>query len=285
MENNSLQQTPLISLKQAVKSYGYMQVLKKVDLDIYSGTSVTIFGPNGAGKSTLLKVLSMQCRLSSGALLYNGTPYKKISDDFRHKFGVISHQLYLYSSLSAFENLKFYGSLYGIANPEKKGEELLKQLDLYKRKDDLIRTFSRGMLQRVSIARALIHNPEIIFLDEPYTGLDSLAVIRTFSRGMLQRVSIARALIHNPEIIFLDEPYTGLDSYASQKLSTIIKQQIEENKTVIMVTHDIETGFFQADNLLIMDKGKIVYNRQKSSINIDDFRKEYMSVLGLEAAV
>ena len=246
MENNSLQQTPLISLKQAVKSYGYMQALKKVDLDIYSGTSVTIFGPNGAGKSTLLKVLSMQSRLSSGELLYNGTPYKKISDDFRHKFGVISHQLYLYSSLSAFENLKFYGSLYGIANPEKKGEELLKQLDLYKRKDDLL---------------------------------------RTFSRGMLQRVSIARALIHNPEIIFLDEPYTGLDSYASQKLSTIIKQQIEENKTVIMVTHDIETGFFQADNLLIMDKGKIVYNKQKSSINIDDFRKEYMSVLGLEAAV
>lgn len=246
MENNSLQQTPLISLKQAVKRYGYMQALKKVDLDIYSGTSVTIFGPNGAGKSTLLKVLSMQSRLSSGELLYNGTPYKKISDDFRHKFGVISHQLYLYSNLSAYENLKFYGSLYGIANPEKKGEELLKQLDLYKRKDDLL---------------------------------------RTFSRGMLQRVSIARALIHNPEIIFLDEPYTGLDSYASQKLSTIIKQQIEENKTVIMVTHDIETGFFQADNLLIMDKGKIVYNRQKSSINIDDFRKEYMSVLGLEAAV
>lgn len=246
MENNSLQQTPLISLKQAVKRYGYMQALKKVDLDIYSGTSVTIFGPNGAGKSTLLKVLSMQSRLSSGELLYNGTPYKKISDDFRHKFGVISHQLYLYSGLSAYENLKFYGSLYGIANPEKKGEELLKQLGLYKRKDDLL---------------------------------------RTFSRGMLQRVSIARALIHNPEIIFLDEPYTGLDSYASQKLSTIIKQQIEENKTVIMVTHDIETGFFQADNLLIMDKGKIVYNKQKSSISIDDFRKEYMSVLGLEAAV
>lgn len=246
MENNSLQQTPLISLKQAVKSYGYMQALKKVDLDIYNGTSVTIFGPNGAGKSTLLKVLSMQSRLSSGELLYNGTPYKKISDDFRHKFGVISHQLYLYSSLSAFENLKFYGSLYGIANPEKKGEELLKQLDLYKRKDDLL---------------------------------------RTFSRGMLQRVSIARALIHNPEIIFLDEPYTGLDSYASQKLSTIIKQQIEENKTVIMVTHDIETGFSHADNLLIMDKGKIVYNKQKSSINIDDFRKEYMSVIGVEAAV
>ena len=233
---------------EEIETLGTIDILRRggVDLDIYSGTSVTIFGPNGAGKSTLLKVLSMQSRLSSGELLYNGTPYKKISDDFRHKFGVISHQLYLYSSLSAFENLKFYGSLYGIANPEKKGEELLKQLDLYKRKDDLI---------------------------------------RTFSRGMLQRVSIARALIHNPEIIFLDEPYTGLDSYASQKLSTIIKQQIEENKTVIMVTHDIETGFFQADNLLIMDKGKIVYNRQKSSINIDDFRKEYMSVLGLEAAV
>lgn len=237
MENNSLYQTPLISLRQAVKTFGYLQALKKVDLDIYQGKSVTIFGPNGAGKSTLLKVLSMQSRLSSGEILYNGTSYKKLSDDFRKNFGIISHQLFLYDNLSVIENLKFYGSLYGIDYPEKKGEELLKQLDIYKRKDDLV---------------------------------------RTLSRGMLQRVSIARALIHNPEIIFLDEPYTGLDNHSAQTLSTILKEQLKNNKTIIMVTHEIETGLSFADTVIIMNKGKIVYNQQKSLLDKDKFQELYM---------
>lgn len=237
MENNSLHQTPLISLRQAVKTFGYLQALKKVDLDIYQGKSVTIFGPNGAGKSTLLKVLSMQSRLSSGEILYNGTSYKKLSDDFRKNFGIISHQLFLYDNLSVIENLKFYGSLYSIDYPEKKGEELLKQLDIYKRKDDLV---------------------------------------RTLSRGMLQRVSIARALIHNPEIIFLDEPYTGLDNHSAQTLSTILKEQLKNNKTIIMVTHEIETGLSFADTVIIMNKGKIVYNQQKSLLDKDKFQELYM---------
>lgn len=241
MENNSLHQTPLISLKQAVKTYGYLQALKKVDLDIFQGKSVTIFGPNGAGKSTLLKVLSMQSRLSRGELLYNGTSYKKLSDDFRKHFGIISHQLFLYGNLSAIENLKFYGSLYGIKNPEKKGEELLKQLNIYKQKDDLV---------------------------------------RTFSRGMLQRVSIARALVHNPDIIFLDEPYTGLDSFAAEKLSDILKEQLTNNKTIIMVTHNIETGLSLADTVVIMNKGRIVYNQQKSSLDTISFQDIYLQHAG-----
>lgn len=241
MENNSLHQTPLISLKQAVKTYGYLQALKKVDLDIFQGKSVTIFGPNGAGKSTLLKVLSMQSRLSRGELLYKGISYKKLSDDFRKHFGIISHQLFLYGNLSAIENLKFYGSLYGIKNPEKKGEELLKQLNIYKQKDDLV---------------------------------------RTFSRGMLQRVSIARALIHNPDIIFLDEPYTGLDSFAAEKLSDILKEQLTNNKTIIMVTHNIETGLSLADTVVIMNKGKIVYNQQKSSLDTISFQDIYLQHAG-----
>lgn len=241
MENNSLHQTPLISLKQAVKTYGYLQALKKVDLDIFQGKFVTIFGPNGAGKSTLLKVLSMQSRLSSGEFLYKGISYKKLSDDFRKHFGIISHQLFLYGNLSALENLKFYGSLYGIKNPEKKGEELLKQLNIYKQKDDLV---------------------------------------RTFSRGMLQRVSIARALIHNPDIIFLDEPYTGLDSFAAEKLSDILKEQLTNNKTIIMVTHNIETGLSLADTVVIMNKGRIVYNQQKSSLDTISFQDIYLQHAG-----
>ena len=169
----------LISLKKAGKIYGTVTALKKIDLDIYKGQSITIFGSNGAGKSTLLKILSMQTRLTSGTLLYNGVESKKLADIYRANFGVISHQPFVYESLSAMENLEFYGSLYNVSNVRQKAESLLKQLDLYSRRHDAIRTYSRGMLQRISIARALIHSPEIIFLDEPYTGLDSLAGNKT----------------------------------------------------------------------------------------------------------
>lgn len=237
MDSSNVENTPLISLKQAMKIYGHLTALRKVDLDIFKGQSITIFGPNGAGKSTLLKILSMQSRLTSGSLLYNNIPYKKLNDDFRYNFGVISHQPFVYGGLSAMENLKFYGSLYNVSNVEEKASELLKQLDLYKRKDDLV---------------------------------------RTFSRGMLQRISIARALIHSPEIIFLDEPYTGLDNHSAQTLSTILKEQLKNNKTIIMVTHEIETGLSFADTVIIMNKGKIVYNQQKSLLDKDKFQELYM---------
>ena len=155
----------LISLRKAGKIYGTVTALKKIDLDIYKGQSITIFGSIVAGKSTLLKILSMQTRLTSGTLLYNGVESRKLADVYRANFGVISHQPFVYESLSAVENLEFYGSLYNVSNVRQKAESLLKQLDLYSRRNDAIRTYSRGMLQRISIARALIKNPSIIMAD------------------------------------------------------------------------------------------------------------------------
>lgn len=235
------QKKSLISLKKASKMYGTVTALRKIDLDIYKGQSITIFGSNGAGKSTLLKILSMQTHLSSGSLLYNGLNYKKLADEYRANFGVISHQPFVYENLSAIENLVFYGSLYSVPNVTEKAENILKQLDLYKRKDDIIRTYSRGMLQRISIARALIHSPEIIFLDEPYTGLDSLA---------------------------------------SNKLSNLLKEQLSNNKTVIMVTHDIATGLDLASNVMIMKNGNIIYNKLKSEIEVSSFEQTYLDLVG-----
>ncbi len=235
------QKKSLISLKKASKMYGTVTALKKIDLDIYKGQSIAIFGSNGAGKSTLLKILSMQTHLSSGSLLYNGLNYKKLADEYRANFGVISHQPFVYENLSAIENLVFYGSLYSVPNVTEKAENILKQLDLYKRKDDIIRTYSRGMLQRISIARALIHSPEIIFLDEPYTGLDSLA---------------------------------------SNKLSNLLKEQLSNNKTVIMVTHDIATGLDLASNVMIMKNGNIIYNKLKSEIEVSSFEQTYLDLVG-----
>ena len=231
----------LISLKKAGKIYGTVTALKKIDLDIYKGQSITIFGSNGAGKSTLLKILSMQTRLTYGTLLYNGVESKKLADIYRANFGVISHQPFVYESLSAMENLEFYGSLYNVSNVRQKAESLLKQLDLYSRRNDAIRTYSRGMLQRISIARALIHSPEIIFLDEPYTGLDSLA---------------------------------------GSNLSNLLKEQLSYNKTILMVTHDIHTGLDLASQIIIMKSGRIVFNKPAAEIDTASFEQMYLDVAG-----
>ena len=139
------------------------------------------------------------------------------------------------------ENLEFYGSLYNVSNVRQKAESLLKQLDLYSRRNDAVRTYSRGMLQRISIARALIHSPEIIFLDEPYTGLDSLA---------------------------------------GSNLSNLLKEQLSHNKTILMVTHDIHTGLDLASQIIIMKRGRIVFNKPKSEIDTASFEQMYLDVAG-----
>ncbi len=234
----------LISLQNVGKTYGHVTALSKVSFDIASNSFVVVFGANGAGKSTLLKILSQQTRNTTGNVLYSGVSTKDLEDDFRAKFGVISHQPFVYENLSAYENLEFYGRLYGVKNYKERAKELLKKVDLYNRQGDAVRTFSRGMLQRISIARALIHSPEIIFLDEPYTGLDSVASIT---------------------------------------LTNLLKEQLGESKTIIMVTHDLKVGLELATHVVVMNKGKLVYNKQKSEIDVDNFEQEYLELAGYEA--
>ncbi len=234
----------LISLQKVGKKYGHITALNDVSFEIESNSFVVIFGANGAGKSTLLKILSHQTRNTTGSVLYSGVPLNKLDDDFRAKFGVISHQPFVYENLSALENLEFYGRLYGVKNIAEKAKELLKKVDLFHRRDDVVRTFSRGMLQRISIARALVHDPEIIFLDEPYTGLDSVATLT---------------------------------------LTNLLKEQLGDNKTIVMVTHDLKIGLELASNVLVMNKGKLVYNKQKSEIDVDNFEQEYLELAGYEA--
>ncbi len=231
----------IVTLKNVFKIYGHFTALKNISFDINEGDFISIFGANGAGKSTLLKILSNQTRPSKGEIYYSSIPAKKLQDSYRKKFGVISHQPFVYENLSALENLIFYGKLYGVEKAEKRAVELLKRVDLYSRRNDLIRTFSRGMLQRVSIARALVHNPEMIFLDEPYTGLDSVA---------------------------------------SLSLTNILKEQLEGNKTILMVTHDLKIGLDLSSKVIILNKGQIVYSENRSNINETSFEKLYLTYAG-----
>lgn len=231
----------MIAVSNLAIQFGKRTLFQDVNLKFTAGNCYGVIGANGAGKSTLLKILSNQTRPTKGEIFYSSIPAKKLQDSYRKKFGVISHQPFVYENLSALENLIFYGNLYGVKKAEKRAIELLKRVDLYSRRNDLIRTFSRGMLQRVSIARALVHNPEMIFLDEPYTGLDSVA---------------------------------------SLSLTNILKEQLEGNKTILMVTHDLKIGLDLSSKVIILNKGQIVYSENRSNINEASFEKLYLTYAG-----
>lgn len=229
-----------IKIDEVRKSYGHIDALRGVSFSLEKGDFLSIFGPNGAGKSTLLKILSAQTRPTKGKVYFAGVDLSNQPNNFRKTFGVISHLPFLYENLSAFDNLKFYGKLYGVDNIEVKVEDILKKVELLDRKNDYV---------------------------------------RGYSRGMLQRLSIARALIHDPEIILLDEPYTGLDQHASYILTNILREQFKNNKTIIMVTHNLSRGYDLSTKIAIMKKGEIVMFEQKENIPEDEFEDIYISLL------
>ncbi|HEY3247921.1 MAG TPA: ABC transporter ATP-binding protein [bacterium] len=207
-----------IEADRLVKAFGPVHALRGVSLSIASGESVVIFGPNGAGKTTLLKILATLMRPTSGRLrLFGADPFA--DGTLRRTLGVVSHQTYLYGGLTASENLVFAGRLYGVPDTGERTAVLLDTVGLAGRAHDLVRTFSRGMSQRLAIARALMHDPPLLLLDEPYTGLDRHAA------GML----------------------TGL------------LERLRGQRTVVMTTHSIEQGLTLADRMAILVGGTLAY--------------------------
>ncbi len=164
----------LIVAEGLVKNYGKIPAVDSIDLHIGAGEFVAITGPNGAGKSTLLKLLSARLKPSKGEILINGVSLSDDSMAIKKEFGVLSHESYLYDELNAIENLHFFGKLYDLDKNllDEQVDKLLNEVGLWKRATDRVGNFSRGMTQRLSFARALIHNPSVLFLDEPFSGLD-----------------------------------------------------------------------------------------------------------------
>ena len=134
------------------------------------GEAFALLGPNGAGKTTLIRIVATLLRQDSGEVRVLGYDVREEPQEVRRRIGVVSHNPFLYEELTARENLEFYARAYGVA--ESRVDEMLKMVNLLEREDDLVSTFSRGMKQRLSIARALLHSPEVLLLDEPTTGLD-----------------------------------------------------------------------------------------------------------------
>lgn len=224
-----------IEAKGVTKAFGKRKVLDNISFEIEQGGFLSIFGPNGAGKTTLIKILSTLVAPTEGSVTIRGMSADQDALKIRGQIGLISHNPLLYPDLNAYENLEFYSRLYLIEKPQERIEELLEEIELSHRRYDLVRTYSKGMLQRLSIARALLHKPAILFLDEPHSGLDPHAV-------------------------------DILDNLISQ---------IRAKHTFIMVSHNLDKGLNMCTDAMIVDGGKIVYKKPKEGLDVSEFREIY----------
>ena len=238
------QKSLAIETEHLSKVFGSRCAVDDVSLDVPQGSFVSIFGPNGAGKTTLLRILSTLTRASSGTARVMGVDVKEDPDKTRAYIGLISHQPMLYPDLSAEENLLLYARLYGVEDPEARVLELLDMVGLKHRRLDAVRTFSRGMTQRVAIARALVHDPAVVFLDEPYSGLDPHAI------------DIFDQLIDD----------------------------IRVDRTFVMVSHDLRKGFAMCSHALVLARGRVVRFAEKESLDYDEFSRLYHETVGMGVA-
>ena len=244
----------MIELRKLTKAFGSKIALRGVDLRVEPGESLVIFGPNGAGKSTLIRILSSLSRPTSGKVLIGGLDLATHADGIRRYLGVVSHAPLLYDSLTAEENLRFFAQLYGMKDPASRIAEMLEQVGLVARRNDLVRTFSRGMVQRLAIARALLHDPQVLLLDEPDTGLDPQAA--EMLHGLLVQLS-------------------GRSSESADQRTGESAQ-----RTIVTVTHSIERGLAIADRVVILAGGKLVFEGDARGMTPMEFRPLYDKYVG-----
>lgn len=209
----------MLELRNMTKLLGDKLVLRNITLTLEKGEILAVIGPNGAGKSTFFKCTVGLLQPTSGEIILDGKLVKKNSGEVKQKIGFLGHESFLYNTLSPLENLKFYGKLYKVKDLDRKATDLLKEVGLY------------------------------LFRDMP---------IRSFSRGMMQRLAIARVLLPDPEILMLDEPHTGLDQEAVALLNKIIKKKQASGTSILIISHDFEQVHALADRVAVLRKGKII---------------------------
>jgi len=179
--------TEAVAAEDVWKYYGDYPALREIKLAVDPGSCVALLGRNGAGKTTLLRIIAGLSKPGRGRVTILGKDAR--DPQTRRRVGVLGHGISVYEELSAFENLMLFGRLYGIANPAKTAADWLERVGLARVRDGLVREFSRGMRQRLAIARAFLHNPQVLLLDEPFTSLDdrAIAVLQTVLREALAR--------------------------------------------------------------------------------------------------
>jgi len=233
-----------IEVRGLYKKFGYKTALRNIDIVLQQGDSLALFGPNGAGKSTLIQVLCCLLRPTSGSVRIAGYEAARDREALHQIIGLVGHQTFLYPHLTAYENLKFYGSMYRLGRLDERVAEVLELVGLSGSRSD---------------------------------------TVQNFSRGMQQRLSIGRAILHDPMIMFLDEPCTGLDQQGSEDFIKLMLQFRDQGKTVVMASHQLHLGLEVCQRAAILKSGRIVYLKDVAHISKNEFRQTYAEQTGEKA--
>ncbi len=230
----------MIEVNRLIKRFGPKTVLRNLEFKVAQGEFVALLGPNGAGKTTFLRILASLSRQTFGEVRIAGFALPHQAAAVRRKLGVVSHLPLLYGDLSAEENLRFYGRMYGVDALEARVSQVLEMVGLAGRRRDLV---------------------------------------RTFSRGMQQRLAIARAVLHDPEVMLLDEPHTGLDQDACEMLDTVLREVAARGRTVVMTSHDLARVADLASRFDVLTRGRIQASVQRADLPEDGLLTYYRQAL------
>jgi heme exporter protein A len=229
----------MIKVRKLIKRFGLKPVLRGLDFDVQQGEFVALLGPNGAGKTTFLRILASLSKPTLGEVWISGYRLPQQASLVRRSLGVVSHLPLLYGDLTAEENLRFYGRMYDLPGLQERVDECLKMVGLYERRRDLV---------------------------------------RQYSRGMQQRLAIARATLHDPEVLLFDEPHTGLDQDASAMLDDVLRDVATRGRTVVMTSHDLARSADLASRIDILSKGVIAASVSGSQLDPIRLPELYRSV-------
>ena len=234
---------PVVATENLTRNFGARRAVDDVTVSVGAGEALAIFGPNGAGKTTLLRMLGGILRPTSGKARVGGV-YLPGGSDVRRRIGIVSHHSLLYDALTPRENVEFAARLYGVANASEKAERALSSMQILDRADTPVRSLSRGMKQRVSVARATVHDPELVLADEPFTGLDVIG---------------------------------------AKALSLLLTELKARGAALVLVTHNVEEGLSLATHAAIMNRGRLVRSEPRSQIDSAAFSQQYEDLVASNA--
>lgn len=230
----------LVEVRGLKKSYGFKPVLRGLDLTMHAQERVALLGANGAGKTTLLRILACLIKPDGGYAQVDGLDCQHDAQHIRHLVGFVGHQPYLYEELTALENLLFFARMYGIARARERAMTLLQHVGLEQRHKERVSTFSRGQVQRLAWARALLHQPRFLLLDEPDTGLD---------QG-------GHALV-----------------------DTLLNEHVQSGGGVLFTTHQLERALMLGNRVVLLSRGRIVYEQVTAQLTVSELQQRYQEVM------
>lgn len=231
----------LVEVRGLKKTYTFKPILRGIDLTVARGERVALLGANGAGKTTLLRILACLTKPTAGSALVAGLDCVHEAQQVRHLVGFVAHQPYLYEDLTALENLLFFARMYSVQQAHERAIELLRRVGLERRQHE-----------RVS----------------------------TLSRGQVQRLSWARALLHTPSLLLLDEPDTGLDQSGRELIDSFLAEHTARGGSTLFITHQLERALQLSDHILLLAAGRIVYQQATVQLTPEELQQRYQEVVG-----